>query len=377
MKRILILVLMITINLFAQFGRQQYFQKLGNDSLGLAYGFSKLKVDSMIYIKDGGLRYFNGQFQFSNNLVNWFSIPTSLPTGGGWTLGLNKIYQSTAGNSVHIRLNAGDTTGTQLFNVYGNIQLVNTISSGGTPYGIIYKGSTPFIHNFNYGNNGTVTTSGHNIFIGLNAGNFTMGSTATSSSEASDNLGIGSFVLQNNTIGYFNIGLGSSALRNNTTGYYNFAGGINALINNTIGFHNVAIGANAGRFISNGSTPLTNPSYSIFIGTNTKALNDSSSNEIVIGYNATGNGSNSATYGNSSITKHIFPSGNAGFRTSNPTAIVDINGTTGYNQLRLRTSYTPTSSSDPNGNVGDITWDNDYIYVKTSLGWRRAPLSSF
>jgi len=120
MKRILILILLITSSLVAQFGRQQYFQKLGNDSLGLAYGFSKLKVDSMIYIQSGGLRYFNGQFQFSNNLVNWFSIPTSLPTGGGWTLGLNKIYQSTAGNPVHIRQNAGDTTGTALFNVYSN-----------------------------------------------------------------------------------------------------------------------------------------------------------------------------------------------------------------------------------------------------------------
>ncbi|MDZ7413722.1 MAG: hypothetical protein ONB15_09335, partial [candidate division KSB1 bacterium] len=76
-------------------------------------------------------------------------------------------------------------------------------------------------------------------------------------------------------------------------------------------------------------------------------------------------------------TAHLMvtKTGLFGFGTEAPTARVDLNGATGYNQLRLRTPYTPTGTADPNGNVGDIAWDDDYIYVKTSAGWKRAALS--
>lgn len=58
----------------------------------------------------------------------------------------------------------------------------------------------------------------------------------------------------------------------------------------------------------------------------------------------------------------------------NPTSLVDISGSTGYSQLRLRISYTPTSTADSNGNIGDICWGADYIYVKTSAGWKRTTI---
>lgn len=70
-------------------------------------------------------------------------------------------------------------------------------------------------------------------------------------------------------------------------------------------------------------------------------------------------------------------SGNVGIGTDSPTARLDANGATGYNQLRMRTSYTPTSSSDSNGNTGDIAWDSGYVYIKTGSGWKRAALSTF
>jgi hypothetical protein len=69
--------------------------------------------------------------------------------------------------------------------------------------------------------------------------------------------------------------------------------------------------------------------------------------------------------------------GNIGLSNSNPTARLDIIGATGYNQLRMQTSYTPTSSVDTNGNVGDIAWDDDYIYIKTNSGWKRTALTSW
>ncbi len=73
----------------------------------------------------------------------------------------------------------------------------------------------------------------------------------------------------------------------------------------------------------------------------------------------------------------IETTGEVGINTTNPTAQLDINGTTGYDQLRMRDAYTPSSTSDTNGNIGDVAWDDDYIYIKTSEGWKRAALSTF
>jgi hypothetical protein len=69
--------------------------------------------------------------------------------------------------------------------------------------------------------------------------------------------------------------------------------------------------------------------------------------------------------------------GNVGIGTSSPTAKLDVHGSTGYNQIRMRISYTPTGPLDGNGNLGDVAWDNNYIYVKTNVGWRRAALSTW
>ncbi|HVU56932.1 MAG TPA: hypothetical protein VHD83_17845 [Puia sp.] len=60
-----------------------------------------------------------------------------------------------------------------------------------------------------------------------------------------------------------------------------------------------------------------------------------------------------------------------------PTSKLDIAGDSGYAQLRLRTTYTPSSSTDTNGNTGDFSWDGDYFYIKTATGWKRAALTTF
>jgi hypothetical protein len=77
-----------------------------------------------------------------------------------------------------------------------------------------------------------------------------------------------------------------------------------------------------------------------------------------------------------------------GQQNVSPTSWVDIVANTstsyqiayGYDQLRLRTSYTPTGGTDSNGNVGEIAWDNSYLYVKSSISphtWNRLLLSTF
>ena len=39
--------------------------------------------------------------------------------------------------------------------------------------------------------------------------------------------------------------------------------------------------------------------------------------------------------------------------------------------------YTPTDTSDLSGDVGDTAWDNDFFYVKTPDGWKRASLETW
>lgn len=39
--------------------------------------------------------------------------------------------------------------------------------------------------------------------------------------------------------------------------------------------------------------------------------------------------------------------------------------------------YTPSSTNDVNGNEGNITRDDNFLYVKTSTGWKRTNLENF
>jgi hypothetical protein len=112
--------------------------------------------------------------------------------------------------------------------------------------------------------------------------------------------------LYNNTTGFSNSAQGLTALYNNTTGSYNTAQGLNALANNTTGSYNTAQGVGAGRFIADGSSPNQTSNTSVYLGGDTKALANGDSNEVVIGYNATGAGSNTATLGNTSITLTVL-----------------------------------------------------------------------
>ncbi len=106
---------------------------------------------------------------------------------------------------------------------------------------------------------------------------------------ASDNAGHGYRALYSGTNGGENSGLGSGSLYYNITGHYNLAGGFDA-----------------GRFITGGTTPLTISRANVFLGALTKAAADNSGNEIVIGYDATGAGSNTVTLGNVDIITTVL-----------------------------------------------------------------------
>jgi hypothetical protein len=76
-----------------------------------------------------------------------------------------------------------------------------------------------------------------------------------------------------------------------------------------VGGDNVALGNNAAGVAANGTSLVTNSSQGVFIGSNSKPGASSSANEIVIGYDAKGQGDNTTTIGNSSTTQTYLPSG--------------------------------------------------------------------
>lgn len=161
------------------------------------------------------------------------------------------------------------------------------------------------------------TASDGNTAIGANSLRYT--------TTGVHNSALGKASLFNNTTGNYNMAIGSLALYNNTTGSNNHSMGFGALLKNTTGFNNIGIGYYAGAYIADGSSNNATSNNSLFIGSNTKAQADGQTNQIVIGNDVVGNGSNSVTLGNSAITSTILY-GNVGIGTATPNAKLEVAG---------------------------------------------------
>jgi hypothetical protein len=59
------------------------------------------------------------------------------------------------------------------------------------------------------------------------------------------------------------------------------------------------------------------------------------------------------------------------------TRMVVVNANGVLSSQGISRSFTPTSTSDIAGNLGDITYDANYIYLKQETGWHRAALQPF
>lgn len=215
----------------------------------------------------------------------------------------------------------------------------NNVSLGSNSFAALTTGTYNTAVGFNALSNNTAGSS--NVAIGRQAlitnttgdYNNAIGPTALYyNTSGYNNNAMGNAALLANTTGFDNTGVGNNSLSGNTTGVRNSGIGTLSLSLNSTGYYNVAMGYGAGRFQADGTTPLTDPESSIYIGSLSRGKDNSDDNSIVIGYLAIGLGASTTVIGNASTTRtRLF--GNLGLGVDSPSAAIHTIKTT--EQLRL------------------------------------------
>jgi hypothetical protein len=334
-----------------------------------------------------------------------------LGTYSAGVLSRDEVYVSTTGDKVPFSSGVKSVfidipeskrayyDGNDNISIKRNIDLKDCVASTS---GVITIDDTQFLHNFHHPTGNTAVPVGENTFLGIDAGNFTLGSDASSVAHGSYNTGVGPGALNSLTYGYSNTAfgwhagtalasgasntaIGTDALSQATDAYANVAVGaaaLKGLIDNdarnvgigfqalrNIGDHatnisedNIGLGYQAGRFITGGSTLLTYANQSIFIGTGAKAQADGSTNETVVGFGTTGHGNNTVTIGNASITSNYF-NGDLNVTGSGvfPDGLhTDSHGTS----VNWNTAYEERGSVIPGSG---LSWDGSKLNLTASL----------
>jgi hypothetical protein len=141
-----------------------------------------------------------------------------------------------------------------------------------------------------------------------------------------------------------NVFIGNTSGGANTTGNRNTTIGRLSGAANTTGSDNTFLGYQSGRYITGGVTGNTISNNSIFIGYDTRAAADNETNQIVIGYQETGLGSNTTIIGNASTVTTALR-GNLLLGTTSTTgarATVRGSGTTSSTTALLVQNSTPS-----------------------------------
>jgi hypothetical protein len=167
------------------------------------------------------------------------------------------------------------------------------------------------------------------------------------------NIGRGGGNLDSNTV------IGLSAGINNTTGVGNFSGGLFAGQNNTTGSGNIFLGSTAGRLTASGAN-MTISNNSIFLGSNSRPNAINETNQIVIGQNAIGLGSNTTVLGNTSTTHgRWYGSLLLGTTTNAASSILTMESTTqGFLPPRMTSAQRNLIGTPATGLVVYNTTDN-------------------
>ena len=220
---------------------------------------------------------------------------------------------------------------------------------------------------------------GANVFIGNNGGR--------RNTTGNNNTFLGNTVGQNNTTGAANTFIGQTAGASNTTGSNNtFIGGVSggsnsssnfntyigyASGNNNTGNNNTFLGFNSGRYIADGVTAATIMTNSLMLGYNTKPLAENQSNQVVIGYNAVGLGSNTTVLGNTSTTlTALYGAVITGGTSINASAQLQVDSTTkGFLPPRMTSAQRLAIVSPATGLIVYQTDDVEGLWLKASTGW--------
>ena len=154
------------------------------------------------------------------------------------------------------------------------------------------------------------TTASYNTAVGRDA--------LVSNTTGGQNVAIGYESMHTNTTGSYSVGVGFRALKANTASQ-GTALGYEALLSNTSGANNVAIGFEALKLNTTGADNTaighqagnseSTATKCVFIGKGADVGGDGTSNQIVIGWGAEGNGSNTVTLGDSNTTEGVFAYG--------------------------------------------------------------------
>jgi len=233
-----------------------------------------------------------------------------------------------------------------------------------------------------------VTTSGgYNMAVGAES--------LLNNTSGAGNVGMGIHSLRSNTIGAENNAVGGGSLYTNSSGSYNVAIGNLSLYYKTTGNNNCAIGFRAGRnhtvpiSISGTSTlTLTQSNNSVFIGYDSTGLTNNQTNEIVIGAQAIGAGTNTVTLGNTSITRTFLRgtvdvaggiSATGASITGGMTASGNINF---IGSVFLNPPAANPFPSNSTGKTGQITWglsgSTYYLYLCVDTNtWKNLPMNSY
>ena len=182
--------------------------------------------------------------------------------------------------------------------------------------------------------------------------NVAIGTTALDAITTGDsNTALGYDALSANLGGNRNTAVGASALRLNTTGITNVAVGSSALDRNTTSNSNTAVGHASSFLLNSGASnvtlgyesgkSVTSADNNVLIGSGANPSgNAGTSNQIVVGYGATGQANNSVTLGNADVTA-VYMAQDQG--ATMYAAGVDITGSGG---LILENDETITNSTD-------------------------------
>jgi hypothetical protein len=285
---------------------------------------------------------FNGTIVLSIRTISTSSASVTFNNNSGTVT--NQIRISSINTNTFVGLNAGRTNTTGGSNAFFGVSAGqnNTTASQNSFFGA------------SAGQNNT--TGGSNAFFGTSAGQ--------NNTTGVANAFFGTSAGQNVTTGGDNTIIGTQAGRNATTGIFNTYIGSVAGRDNGTGSRNVFIGRQSGTFIANGTTALTIANNSIFIGFDTRANADSQTNQIVIGDQVTGLGSNTTVLGNSSTT-HGRWYGNLliGTTTNAASSILTMESTTqGFLPPRMTTTQRNAIASPATGLVVYDTTLNDPFY---------------